>query len=282
MTMLADESRQKPVTSLAMLWRLTRTDGIMLGFTNHDATLWLGGLAYRHDPGVTVSAIESEASFDDPGTVLRGLLSGAGVSREDVVRGRWTGAVVDIMLCDWSQPDAGTLLLYRGQVDTVALRGGGGGAFAMGLLRQELALTKTGPLRVSPLCRAKLGDARCAVDTERRWQERRIRMCSGLRVALDVALEDPAAWQGGPFRVMSGALTGLTRQIDGVEDDGGDGAILLLDRPLGDAAMGAVIRLGHGCDKRFETCVARFQNGHAFDGEPHLPGRDALVRYGAA
>jgi hypothetical protein len=39
------------------------------------------------------------------------------------------------------------------------------------------------------------------------------------------------------------------------------------------------VRLIPGCDKRFATCRDRFTNVHAFGGEPHVPGTDALLRY---
>lgn len=34
-----------------------------------------------------------------------------------------------------------------------------------------------------------------------------------------------------------------------------------------------------GCDKRFETCKAKFSNTVNFRGFPHLPGNDAAYGY---
>jgi len=34
-----------------------------------------------------------------------------------------------------------------------------------------------------------------------------------------------------------------------------------------------------GCDKRSETCAAKFANIANFRGFPHIPGQDAIIRY---
>ena len=34
-----------------------------------------------------------------------------------------------------------------------------------------------------------------------------------------------------------------------------------------------------GCDKRMETCGAKFANTVNFRGCPHIPGQDAVLRY---
>jgi uncharacterized phage protein (TIGR02218 family) len=36
-----------------------------------------------------------------------------------------------------------------------------------------------------------------------------------------------------------------------------------------------------GCDKRFDTCVSRFNNALNFRGEPHVPGTDKLLETSA-
>lgn len=54
----------------------------------------------------------------------------------------------------------------------------------------------------------------------------------------------------------------------------------LCDAVLGDARCGADPE-GRTCDKRFETCVATFENGLNFRGFPDIPGDDFLTAYPA-
>ena len=62
-----------------------------------------------------------------------------------------------------------------------------------------------------------------------------------------------------------------------------DGAIIRVrDLPRATVEPGCRIELREGCDKRFATCVSRFNNAANFRGEPHLPGNDLLTRYPGA
>jgi uncharacterized phage protein (TIGR02218 family) len=58
--------------------------------------------------------------------------------------------------------------------------------------------------------------------------------------------------------------------------------VSIRDRPRAAVVAGTVVEIREGCDKRFETCVARFDNAVNFRGEPHLPGTDLLTRYPGA
>ena len=46
-----------------------------------------------------------------------------------------------------------------------------------------------------------------------------------------------------------------------------------------DGAIGALVEIEQGCDKRLATCSGRFGNAVNFRGEPWLPGIDLLTRY---
>ncbi|MFL6789431.1 MAG: phage BR0599 family protein, partial [Sphingomicrobium sp.] len=52
--------------------------------------------------------------------------------------------------------------------------------------------------------------------------------------------------------------------------------------PSSAVAIGTPLEIIEGCDKRLETCSARFANAANFRGEPHLPGNDLLTRYPGA
>jgi uncharacterized phage protein (TIGR02218 family) len=44
-------------------------------------------------------------------------------------------------------------------------------------------------------------------------------------------------------------------------------------------AAGDTFTVTAGCDKHFDTCVAKFNNAVNFRGFPHIPGNDFVVRY---
>jgi uncharacterized phage protein (TIGR02218 family) len=44
-------------------------------------------------------------------------------------------------------------------------------------------------------------------------------------------------------------------------------------------AVGDTFTVTAGCDKRFATCVQKFDNAVNFRGFPHIPGNDFVMSY---
>ena len=269
------------VTAIAFCWKLTRSDGVILGFTSHDRALRLEGLTYQAKPGMTPSAVSTSAGFEPDSMAVAGALSAAAVRAADLDMGRWDGARVELTCCDWSMPEVGSMLLMRGYIGDVTRmeRGGmpGSGDYSVELVSEMVKLVRGGPPRCSPICRAELGDARCRVDMAGRTMLAVVVEGVADRLIVADPLFEPEAYSAGTVRFLTGPLAGIERQIATVSD----GMEIVLEQDLWAAgADGEKVQLQQGCDKRFETCVERFGNGLAFDGEPHVPGSDALVRYG--
>lgn len=277
MSGLAEASLQGEVTTLAMCWKLTRADGLVLGFTGHDQDLVLGGVRYRARPGMTPSAVSHSMDLSADSMEAEGFLSSAGLTAGDLESGRWAEAKVELFACDWSDLAAGRLGLMRGTMGNVSRMGlEENGMFRAELLSDLSALEAVQPLRLSPLCRAELGDGRCGVDMASRRVSMEALDWAGHRVRLAAAPTEPSRYAWGRIRWLSGPLSGVDRRVAALE-----GAELLLEEPLPDIPeRGGRLWLWEGCDKRFATCCGRFQNGLAFDGEPHVPGTDTLLRYG--
>jgi uncharacterized phage protein (TIGR02218 family) len=55
--------------------------------------------------------------------------------------------------------------------------------------------------------------------------------------------------------------------------------LTLLEAPVRALAGGDAFTIRAGCDKRIETCGAKFANTDSFRGFPHIPGQDAVLRY---
>lgn len=277
MSGLLDSSLSGKVTTLALCWKLTRGDGLVLGFTGHDHDLVVGGVRYLSRPGMTPSAILHSMELSADSMETQGYLNSAGLTAEDLESGRWADARVELFACDWLDVTAGRLGLMRGTMGAVSRTGfAASGAFRAELLSDLAALEAVEPLRLSPLCRADLGDGRCGVDMASRRLEVQVVGWSGSRLQLATAPLEPDRFCWGRIRWVSGKLTGLDRRVSTVE-----GEHIILEEPLPDLPdRGGTIWLWEGCDKRFSTCVQRFGNAKAFDGEPHVPGTDALLRYG--
>lgn len=226
------------VTTLAFCWKLTRSDGVVLGFTSHDCGVRLGGLTYQARPGMTPSAVSTSAGFSPDSMAVSGALAAAAVSAADLDLGRWDGARVELFCCDWRAPELGSLLLMRGFVgDVVRQQVGvdsGTGDYSVELVSEMVKLVRGGPPRCSPTCRAELGDARCGVDMAGRTATAIVADGSGGRLELASALPEPEAYSEGRLRFLTGPLAGIDRRMAKVSV--GQEVFLEQDWRLDDAA----------------------------------------------
>jgi uncharacterized phage protein (TIGR02218 family) len=267
------EFLQHELTSACLCWRLERRDGVGLGFTTHDRDLAIGGLVYRAAPGMLPSAVSVSAGFDADNVDVRGALSSGAITAEDLKAGRWDGAAVAIFMTDWRAPGAEVLHVARGALGEVSLVGEG---FTAELKGPTAALDAPVVEQTSPECRAMLGDKRCRVDMGGRVRVARVTaLVDEQVVAVDAGELSPNAYGHGRLRWIGGRNSGL---VSDVRASAGQ-ELTLREAPVFAPAAGDLVELSEGCDRRWETCVARFGNGVNFRGEPHLPGMDLLTRY---
>lgn len=259
-------------TTLAMLWRVIRADGVALGFAAHDRAIIWNGLEYRPAPGLNPSAIEASGEGGHA-MEIAGALTDEALSAGDLDRGLYDGADVTTFLVDWARLDFGAIELASGRIGDVETRDG---AFTAEL-RTPLADLRAVPIElVSPECRARLGDRRCRVDLARYTSIASVEAVeAGVTLALENGAGDAGVLRYGRLRVLTGMAAGDEREI--VASDASGASIA---EPINAIAAGDRVELRAGCDKRFATCRDTFSNAPNFRGEPHVPGADAMYRYG--
>lgn len=258
-----------PLTTLAFLWRVERGDGVAVGFTAHDRDLVRDGFVYRAAPGMVPSAIRLSDGFEADDVELDGALASDAFTDADLRAGRWDGARLTVSAVDWTDPDAEAIVLIRGTFGAVALKDG---AFSVALRGEAAAFDVPASEETSPSCRASLGDRRCRVDLRGRARRVRALSAAGAVVTLDGALPD-GDFAFGTLMWIDGPRAGMVERVLSSA-----GTTVTLAEPV--AVAGAVaVELREGCDRQLATCRARFANAANFQGEPHLPGNDLLMRY---
>lgn len=265
-------------TTRARAWALIRSDGVALGFTDHDRDLGFDGLTFRAGTGMTASAIVQGTGLAVDNTQAAGALSDAALTEEDILAGRYDGAEVTIWEVDWTDP-AQRGILFRGTLGEIARQGG---AFRADLRGLTEPLAKAGGRVFGALCPAVLGDAHCGVDLSQPGlaAETTLEAVAEGGAVLDLpALPQVAAgwFVDGRLRFQSGAAQGLGVPIRLEARAPGGGLRLHLWQAPGIApAPGDLVRVEAGCDKRFVTCRVKFLNGLNFRGYPHIPSDDWL------
>jgi uncharacterized phage protein (TIGR02218 family) len=220
------------------------------------------------------SAVSVSGGFDADNVDVRGALSSGAITAAGLKAGRWDGAAVAIFMNDWTAPGAERRLhVARGTLGEVSMVGEG---FTAELKGPTAALDAPVVEQTSPECRAMLGDKRCRVDLGGRVRMARVTGLVGeTGVAVDAVEPSTNAYGHGRLRWIGGRNSGLASDVRASTGQ----ELVLREAPVFAPAAGDLVELSEGCDRRFETCVARFGNGVNFRGEPHLPGMDLLTRY---
>ncbi len=272
--MAFSDSLARDLTTIALCWRVARTDGVVLGFTTHDRALDIAGLRYAASPGMTPSAISLGDGLEVDTMEFAGALSAAAITGEDLAAGRYDGAALTIFMADWDDSVADTLRLAGGTIGAIEQRTGPGGGSFTATVRGPTAVFEAIAIETcSPDCRAELGDRRCRVDLAPLTTT--ARTTASTRDRIGVAVTAIERFAGGRVRPLEGPNAGLDARIAGVDGD----ALLLFEALPFAVAAGTRIELREGCDKTLATCAARFANAINFRGEPHVPGGDVLTRF---
>ncbi len=262
---------QPELTTIAYLWRIERRDGVTLGFTSHDHDLVRDGLSYRAAPGMVPSAIERSDGFEADSVELAGALTSDAITADDLIAGRWDGAALSVSMIDWSAPEGEAVALVRGELGSIETMEG---KFSAELRGPSSVLDAAVCEEMTPECRASLGDRRCRIDMAGRRRMAKIVLVSDTVVTLDVSADD-GLYAFGRLRWIDGVNAGLISVIAASSG----ASVTLREPPAFVAEAGTRVELSEGCDRRFSTCAARFDNAVNFRGEPHLPGADLLTRY---
>jgi len=266
-------------TTLCWCWRLTRRDGVRLGFTDHDLSLTFDATTFEAAAGVTASEIRESVGLGVDNLEVSSVLSSTHLDERGLAAGLFDDATVEIFRVNWATPDQ-RLLMRKGSLGEVRRSGQAFTAEVRGLAHY-LQQPKGRLFQYS--CDADLGDTRCGValtsppllvpGTITSAASPRLLTVSGLD-----AYE--AGWfDRGLLRMTSGGAMGEAVEVKR-HTVGTTTVEIELWQPLAVAPAAAdTFDIIAGCDKTFTTCRAKFSNGLRFRGFPHMPGNDFVGSY---
>ena len=264
-------------TTLCNAWRVTRRDGVVMGFTDHDRDLSFDGLTYLAASGFEASETEDGNGLSAEGGDVSGGFSADAIRAEDLSAGRYDGAKVEVFTVNWQDPSQ-RLLLRTAELGEVRREGG---LFRVELRRLTHRLDQMRGRIYARQCDAVFGDARCGMSLA---AYRAIATVTAVRDDMHVEVSGLSGFAERFFRYgvlsfTSGAAKGLSADVeDHRRLEGADELTLWLPMAV-EIAVGDTLEVTAGCDKRFSTCKAKFGNGLNFQGFPHIPGSDFSYGY---
>lgn len=265
------------LTTVCHAWAITRKDGVVFAFTDHDLPLRFAGYEFRADTGLSALALAQSTGLSVDNSEALGALSDASLREDEIEQGRFDGAEVRAWLVNWADPEQ-HWLNFRGHLGELTRAGGGFRAELRGLtegLNRPLGRVYQKP------CSAVLGDTNCRFNLaqESYSQSLPVQTVESARrfIWRDFVSFDQDWFTRGRLEILSGPAQGLwgTIKSDRIE---GDARVIELWEPVrGAVEVGTQVRLVAGCDKRVETCRLKFNNFDNYQGFPDLPGEDWVV-----
>ena len=267
-------------TTVARAFAVTRGDGLVMGFTDHDRDLAFEGINFRADSGLTAKALQMGTGLAVDNSEAIGALRSDAITEEDILAGRYDGAEVRAWLVNWVDVSE-RALQFRGSLGEITRSGGAFSAELRGL-SERLNLPQGRIYHAR--CSAVLGDAHCRFNLNQPGyaEERAAEIIEGARVFrfVNFAGFEDRFFEKGRFLVLTGPAAGLVGMIKNDRLTSATQRTVELWQALGiTPAPGDMVRIEAGCDKREDTCRLKFANLVNFRGFPDIPGEDWLMAY---
>lgn len=270
------------------VWRITRTDGEVLRFTDHDKTLSHGGEDYSPLLAPVAGLETRESGMKELSQTMGGVLSADAITQEDLLAGRFDNAIVEIGIVDWRAPWIQSVRSSKRWIQSVRLDGQAFDAQTEGLtvfLHAPVAGPSGGVW--SPSCPYKLGQAivagkGCGKD---------ISADTKTGIVVDTVSDDRQVWtatagswgfsyaddyfKDGEATFTSGSNDGFTVPLIRSRNSTREfTAFIPTPFPV---VAGDTFTVKPGCDGQKATCVSKWNNLVQFGGDPYAPGSSQIL-----
>jgi uncharacterized phage protein (TIGR02218 family) len=197
------------VTSLCSLWTVTRLDGQVFRFTDHDRNVVYGGNTFFAAMGYDRTAIKNEASLAVDGLNVRSFFDAAHITEADLRAGLYDRAEIHIRTVNWADPDGdGEVKMRRGWFGEVTVPLDSG-LFSTELRSLSQALSQQLLEVYQPTCRTDLGSTKCGIPIQPPVLGRLALVAVGqfYRVATDLVALEQAQYENRIYEVTTQGTT---------------------------------------------------------------------------
>lgn len=293
-------------TTLAVLWKVKRNDGVIMGFTTHDQDItYFDGsdtVTYAAGTGMTNTATQTKSDMSIDNLEVTGFLDSVTITENDIRAGKFDNASIEIRIVNWNDLTMGDMKLRKGTIGVIKMVNGVFQAEIRGLTQK---LSTVIVELYGPICRAELGSGvgpssvssgdnidmdnhyLCFIDLSLYRQSGSVSNSPDaftiqpnaglLQVQPGVASPPPAPanwFNDGVLTFTSGPMNGFS-----VEIKTWDTVFLKTFLPMPyQPQPGDTFTIDPGCNKTTD-CFNKFNNIVNFRGEPFIPGSDVVLLY---
>ena len=262
----------RDVTTIAYLWRVIRADGFIACLTDLDVPLTVDGERYQPG-GFTPTATTSSSDMSVATTQTDGLMDSDIFDENELRKGLWDRAEVQLLACNWERPQDGKFMLSRGYLGEFVRKGTRYAAELRSI--SENLQTATGVV-IGPRCPHSVYDKKC--NLKKADYQKTGSVAGVLARDVFIADQDFDDCSFGFIEWTSGENAGTSSAIKAVDGR----KIIVQEATLFFIAQTDTFHIYPGCNKSPEMCFGRFNNMLYFAGFPNIPGRDALQNPGVS
>ena len=271
---------QEMATTVCWCWKVTRQDGQVFGFTEHDRTLEFDGCSYEPEAGFTASSLQESSDLSVDSQDVQGALTSDLISESDLLSGVWDSADIQVYLVNWKNTSQ-RLLVRRGNLGQVSR---GKNAFTAEVRSFAAKLTEVKGRFYQYFCDARLGDNRCGVLLAQEsylstGTVTELRPYNRVITTGPISEFDDDWFAYGVLTVTSGEQSGSSFTVMATKKRSDQVDITFFSETTPELSEGDTFSIVAGCDKSFATCRSKFSNAVNFRGFPHIPGNALLQRY---
>ena len=259
------------VTTLATLWKITRTDSIVFGFTDHTEDITYSAVTYEAATGYVPSAVKTSAGMNVDNLEVQAFLNSASMTEADLMAGLWDYADIEIVRVNYADLTMGHEWIRKGKIGNVKTGRTNFTAELRGMM-QPLQQNIGRVYGVS--CDADLGDTRCGVTIASYTVTGIVTTATNNKTFTDTSrTQADGYYDGGLLTWTSGLNNTYQMEVKTFLSD-----VFTLQQSMPNAIqVGDTYSVYTGCDKSVATCNTKFSNVVNFRGFPHIPGRDRMI-----
>ena len=274
-------------TTLCLCWLAVRQDGLVFGFTDHDADVTFGGQTYAAATSFTGSAIEDQLGLAVSNVNLMAALSSNAITDQDLEDGRWDDCAITIYAVDWTNPVTGNAIMVKGTTGQVS---SGDLAFQAELRSLGQHFQQYIGTLCQENCASNMFDTGKGLEGGCNFAEPSpvdgtiAGVISRTSFSVTAGGSFPDGGKGslsggyfayGTVKFLTGTNHGISREV--FTSDSSLNFVTMLPFPE-DITIGDTVEMQFGCDKLLETCLKNFNNIVNFRGQPYVPGTDFVFR----
>lgn len=272
---LLDSLKQENPTITKCL-KITLNNEKILAFTEFSEDLTINNIVFKSSSGFKENKNQQYSDITTSEEEILLFVDDDNIKKEDVLTGLFDNAKVEVFYMDYKNLEYGKISIINGFISKINFVDDKIYFNISGILS---LLEKTIGETYSPLCRAGFCDKRCSLNLENYTFfgeiSEIISATEFISNSKDIINKETNYFKYGLITFKTGK--NKDKKIEVKQSNTSN--IVINTKLFYNPEIGDTFEIVAGCDKKFSTCIERFNNAINFRGEPNLPRTTKVYKF---